>query len=290
MANLPPRLYWKTLWSGRWFEGLHVIMPSPFPGMDPYLEGPEWTDFHTTFLVTLREELHRLLSPRYVVRVDRRVYLEPQEGDATFQASAAVPGVLIDEGSQTPLPVRTGTAVLAQPHSGLLPQVVEVRETFLEIRELESRRVVTAVETLSPTNKRPGSEGREHYLAKRQSILQSPTHLVEIDLLRGGRRPPLRTPYPAGDYFVLVSRAPLRPKVDIYGWALRDPMPAVPIPLLPGDSDAQLDLQSVFTTTYDRSGYEAMLQPYRKRPLEPALAAPDQAWIADLLKDRLPQS
>ncbi len=264
-------------------------MPSPFPGMDPYLEGPEWTDFHTTFLVALREELHRLLSPRYIIRVDRRVYLEPLEGEDAFRTSTAIPDVLIDKGSAAPLPAQAGTAMLAQPHDGLLPEVVEVRETFLEIRELESRRVVTAVELLSPTNKRPGSEGREHYLAKRQSILQSPTHLVEIDLLRGGRRPPLRTPYPAGDYFIIVSRAPLRPHVDIYSWVLKDPLPAVPIPLLAGDPDVSLDLQPLFAATYDRSGYAAMLQPYRNKPPHPALAATDQAWVDHLLKLSLQQ-
>lgn len=262
------------------FAGIDAAMPSPFPGIDPFLEGPEWTDFHTTFLVTLREELMRQVSPRYVVRVDRRVYLEPTaEEELSPRVSVALPDVLIRKASSAPLPTSAGTATLAQPVQGLLPELVEVHETYLEIRELATQRVVTALELMSPSNKRAGSEGREHYLTKRNAIVRSPTHLVELDFLRGGRRVPLRTALPAGDYYVILSRVALRPHVEIYVWSLREPLPTVPIPLLDGDPDVPLDLQAVFDTTYGRGRYDVMLRPYRGEAVQPPVSAEDQAWI-----------
>jgi hypothetical protein len=51
-------------------------MPSPFPGMDPYLEDPDmWAGFHTSFIVELQSQLSPLVRPDYFVRVEERVYL-----------------------------------------------------------------------------------------------------------------------------------------------------------------------------------------------------------------------
>jgi hypothetical protein len=252
--------------------------------MDPYLEGPEWADFHLTFLVMLREELNRQVSPRYLVRIDRRVYLEPVDDEDAPRKTVVLPDVLIDKESSAPLPAPAGTATLAQPLQGLLPELVDVHEAYLEIREFATKEVVTALELLSPSNKRAGSEGREHYLAKRNEVLSSPTHLVEFDFLRGGRRVPLRTPLPAGDYFMILSRAPLRPQVEIYAWGLRDRLPIIPIPLAEGDPDLRLDLQAVFDAAYESGGYEALLRSYRDRPLNPPVSSPDETWIADQLQ------
>jgi Protein of unknown function (DUF4058) len=49
-------------------------MPSPFPGMDPYIEDPEiWSDFHGGIADEMRAELNSVLSPRYVARMTPRV-------------------------------------------------------------------------------------------------------------------------------------------------------------------------------------------------------------------------
>ena len=61
------------------------------------------------------------------------------------------------------------------------------------------------IELLSPANKQPGSD-REQYIHKRRQLLCSQTHLVELDLLRGGPRMPVEE-LPACDYYALVSRA-----------------------------------------------------------------------------------
>src|SRR4029453_5934831 len=101
--------------------------------------------------------------------------------------------------------------------------------------ETGNRQLVTAIEILSPTNKR--AEGRMEYLVKRRRILLSTAHLLEIDLLRQGQRLPMHDPLPPAEYFVLLSRAENRPITEVWPLALRDPLPTVPVPLLPGDSD-----------------------------------------------------
>jgi hypothetical protein len=106
----------------------------------------------------------------------------------------------------------------------------ERRETCLVIHEVPTMEIVTVIETLSPANKRASSDGREQYLAKRQEILQSRTNLVELDLLRGGKRLPA-VGMPSGDYFALVSRGHRRPRTDVFHWTLRQPLPTIPIPL-----------------------------------------------------------
>jgi hypothetical protein len=65
---------------------------------------------------------------------------------------------------------------------------------------------------------------------------------VEIDLLRGGRPMPLEN-RPKCDYSVLVNRAEARPWAGFWPIDLRPRLPIIPIPLLPGDRDARIDLQ-----------------------------------------------
>jgi hypothetical protein len=267
-------------------------MAAPFPGMDPYLEGPEWPDFHHCFMETLRESLNRVLEPRYIARLDRRIYFESSETEASAAVSAVAgfdrtirsrsPDLTVsldDDAAQA----AGAVAVADEPVIGLLPELDEVREVFLEIRELETSTVVTVIEVLSPTNKNPNADGRAMYLAKRDAVLQSQTHLVEIDLLRGGSRLPMRTPLPGGDYYVIVSRTSDRPQASIFSWKLRDRLPRISVPLLPGDPDVTIDLQDVFATTYDRGSYARMLRPLRDRPLSPALSKADQKWAAACL-------
>jgi hypothetical protein len=102
----------------------------------------------------------------------------------------------------------------------------EVREAYLEVRRRGTRELVTVIEVLSPTNKRPGSTGRAEYLAKRRTVLLSAAHLAEVDLLRGGERMPTAEPLPAADYSLLVSRALRRPMAEVWPFTRRDPIPS----------------------------------------------------------------
>src|SRR5690606_15154439 len=116
-----------------------------------------------------------------------------------------------------------------------------------------TREVITVIELLSPSNKNSGAD-RGQYLGKRERVLESPSHLVEIDLLRGSRLP--IKGLPDCDYYVMVSRAEMRPKVELWPFRLRDPLPKIPIPLRAPDPDAILDLKAVLDRVYDGAGYE----------------------------------
>lgn len=160
---------------------------------------------------------------------------------------------------------------------------VPVPQVRIEIRDLKSRDLITLIELLSPTNKQ--GKGRRKYLAKRRVVLGSTAHLVEIDLLRRGRRVPMTTPYPPGDYFVCVSRAELRPETEVWPLSVRQPLPTVPIPLEEGDPDVPLDLQNALTTVYDTAAYGGLID-YRLPP-EPPLGEEDAAWAETLLQKRV---
>ncbi|MBI4603374.1 MAG: DUF4058 family protein [Planctomycetes bacterium] len=218
-------------------------MPSPFPGMDPYIEDQEWEDFHTRLNTVAGEMLAPIVEPRYVVRVERRVYVAPVEC--------------------------------------VLPMPQERRETYLVVRDRETLDVVTVVETLSPANKAPGNRGRELYLSKRDEVLQSRSHLVELDLLRGGLRLPALGGLPPGDYYAVVSRRPRRPRADAYAWTVRKALPPIPIPLKDGDPDASLDLQAAFATVYDRACYHLSID--YELPLSLPLSEAAAAWARDVV-------
>ncbi len=256
-------------------------MPSPFPGMDPFIEGQEWDDFHPTFIGIIRELLTAQLRPRYVVRVERRVYVEHEPGDDLAFVRPDVS--ILEESRSTPTAASRGGAVAMAPVVVSLPQpsAEARREAFLTVRETETRAVVTVLEVLSPGNKRRGSDGRREYLNKREAVLQSSAHLVEIDLLRGGLRLPTVERLPRGDYYAFVCRQERRWNADVYSWTLREGLPTIPIPLAAGDADASLDVQAAFTTAYDRAGYDYSLD-YRTQ-LAPRLKDNDAAWVEDVL-------
>jgi hypothetical protein len=134
------------------------------------------------------------------------------------------------------------------------------------------------LEMLSPTNK--ASEGFQEYRAKRKAILLQKVHLVELDLLVGGKRMPLSRPLPANDYFALVSRADNRPNCEVYSWPVRDPLPKIPIPLTAPDADIHVDLAKVFQATYERGRYARSLR-YGQPPMAP-LSQDDARWAMAL--------
>ena len=257
-------------------------MPSPFPGMDPFLEGPRWPDFHHEFISALRAQLVPQVRPRYVIHVERRVYLEHKPNGDTLIVRPDVT-ILEDDshtagregGNDTVLAVASTPTVLTLP----IPE--RVREAFLTMRERETEEVVTVIEFLSPGNKRSSGDGQREYLDKRESVLLSATHLVELDLLRGGERLPVVEPLPPADYYAFVSRASRRPRVEVYPWSLRRPMPSIDIPLAGDDPDVTLDLQAAFNTVYDRTGYDYSLD--YQRDIVPPLSDEDTEWVRQTL-------
>ena len=258
-------------------------MPSPFPGMDPFLESQEWEDFHTTFNTVMRERLSAGLEPDYLVRVERRVYVEQVSEDPGTMRRADVAVLSMDSG---PAFGRTGTdtsgaAVAVECE---VPMPVERSETYLVVRHRVTMDVVTVIELLSPANKRRNGTGRHEYLTKRTEFLSSSTHLVELDLLRGGDRMPLVGPVPPGDYFSMVSRAYRRPKCEVYSWTVRNPLPAIPIPLKRGDADIMLPLQEVFETVYQQARHDLSVN--YNSPLDPPFSSEEADWLKQLRQSK----
>jgi hypothetical protein len=249
--------------------------------MDPFIENQEWDDFHSRFNNALADAIMPYARPRYYVRVERRVYVEHIGEDFSSLRQADV--AIVDTTSEPARafePAGSGGVAIA-PVECIVPLPQERRETYLVIRERETHEVVTVIETLSPSNKRPGGDGRREYMEKRESILASQAHLVELDLLRGGARLPVH-PVPRGDYSAMVSRKQSRPRVQTYGWPLRHPMPKIPIPLLGGDPEVMVDLQQIFSDVYGRAEYDLSLNYHAT--LSPPLSAEDAGWVASLTR------
>lgn len=252
-------------------------MPSPFPGMDPFIEGQCWKGFHHSFISEIQFVLTQQLRPRYVVDIEESVYLARENGDPV---RLIVPDVSVRQVKGWLESVDGGLAIKVEPHVVTLPMTEPVEIPYLVIRKRDHDQTVTVIEVLSPTNK-AARDGRTEYLAKRNALLRSQSHLVELDLLRGGERLPTVEPLPVGDYFAFVSEISHRPQASVYAWLLNQPLPTIPIPLAEGDPAGQLDLQAVFTSTYDRAGYDYSLN--YDRPVEPPFDESHRTWVQRIL-------
>jgi hypothetical protein len=254
-------------------------MPSPFPGMNPYFEQTAlWQDFHSEFLLALRHRLAPQITPSYIVQVQEHIYihdLPPAPRHLVGHADVSVAR------QERPSVGQAAIGVLEAPAEVQLPVQDIERIPFLEIRDRQGRELVTVIELLSPSNKRPG-EDRDQYLAKRWKLLRSPAHFIEIDLLRGWAPMPLEN-RPDCDYSVLVSRQERRPIAQFWPIRLRNRLPVIPIPLRAPDADAPVDLQEVLHSAYDGPCYEDYI--YAGLP-DPPLAPDDAAWAQQFLPAR----
>jgi hypothetical protein len=168
------------------------------------------------------------------------------------------------------------TLPLAPVSVPLVTEMVEdERARWLEIRRIPDMKLVTVIELLSPSNKI--GIGRERYLEKRLSLIAQPVHLVELDLLSGGQRLPMRKPMPKGDYYALVSRAENRPMADVYAWSIRDKLPTIPIPLLSPDPDILVDLAPLYDLAYQNGRYDRIMK--YDQPIELPLDDEAKAWM-----------
>lgn len=257
-------------------------MPSPFPGMDPYLEAaPLWPEVHSRLIVGIADTLAPALLPHYYIAIEQRTYLNtPAEGLLVGipDVSVVAPAGQVRDLAPQPTSVATLTHP-EQPQTVTLPLPEEVQERYLEIREVATGQVITAVELLSPTNKRPG-EGRDAYLRKRQQVLSSATHLVEIDLLRNGTPLPMQGATLASHYRILISQSETRPQAQLYGFNLPESIPAFPLPLNTSAPGPRLDIKPILDNLYDRAGYAFRID--TRTP--PAGTTPEeQAWITQTL-------
>jgi len=250
-------------------------MPSPFPGMNPYFERPgEWVEFHTRFLIQLQNHISSKLPPRYFVKIDEGLSVDFDRGDDPNPRHRLEGGVAVEPAVVEPAAPNRGKSVFAR-----LPEFVRPPRQRLTVREWKTKKVVAVIELLSPTTKAPGKD-RAAYLDRREALFSSDAHLVEIDLLRGGEPMPFEDG-PESEYRIAVSRVMQRPTVEIWPFGLRDPIPAVPLPLKDGDAEVPLDFKAVLDAVYD--GGRSELSIYTDPP-EPSLSRADAAWANKLLR------
>lgn len=259
-------------------------MPSPFPGMDPYLEHRYlWPDVHHGLITAIRRSLAPQVAPAYYVAVEERTYIVASDRQQFVgQPDVAIIAPLSQKDASAG---GVATAVATPPLTVSLPLYERVREAYLEIREARTHAVITAIEVLSPTNK-ISHEGRQEYETKRRQVLATVTSLVEIDLLRAGE-PMAMEPQPETDYRVLVGRGWERPMARLYAFGLRQALPVVAVPLSEEEQEAQLPLEQLFAELYDEARYDLRLD-YRPAPPEPPLSPEDAAWVGELLREKRP--
>lgn len=255
-------------------------MPSPFPGMNPYLEQEDaWHDFHERFIPLVASTLGSQLRPKYIVKIDEHIFVH--ELAAETRRSIGRVEISLGRNSQEAAfePASAAvTALLEAPARVRLPAVDHERLSFVEILDRRNRDLVTVVELLSLSNKQPGPD-REQYVAKRMELLSGPVHLVEIDLLCGGF-PWHAAGRPGCSYSVLVSRVERRLDADFWPIMLRERLPVIPIPVRAPDSDAQLDLPAVLHQVYHDAGYDDYI--YDGAP-KPRLTDEEADWVRQFL-------
>jgi hypothetical protein len=249
---------------------------SPFPGMDPYLEAPTiWPDVHTRLMSIFCEQLAPLLAPKYLAELETQVVIDRIDDE---------PQVVLPDVSVTmpdmPAGAPSAVAVAAPaPVRIRVPLDIPTRLVSVYIRQREDARLVAVIELLSPVNKRRG-RGRAEYLEKRRTFLTSPVHLVEIDLLRNYPRMPFDDPLPPAHYLVMVCKAGERPNSSVWPISVRQPLPTIPIPLLPPDPPVPLDIGQALCTAYERARYDLRVD-YSQPPVPP-LSPADAARAAAL--------
>lgn len=264
-------------------------MPSPLPGMDPFLESPDrFPTFHNVFLVYLHEQLQGRLPTDYSVSLEERTYIEAADDPPSRRVAIPDLSVKSSEG------IATGTALatldVAEEPLWLAFDEEETTENYLNIYHgrQPNERLVTTIELLSPANKAEGSRGRDLYMHKQQDLVAAGVHLVEIDLLRVGRHataiPESYVRNLAGNptYHISIREFHRPDRIGIYPIPLRNPLPAIRIPLLPGDGTVQADLQPLMNRAWDAGPFRKRVR-YAVEDCPPPLADDERTWIGECL-------
>lgn len=260
-------------------------MKSPFPGMDPFLEGHLWPDVHDGLAFLIKEQLVPKVSPNYLVRTS--VYTvkdtQPNEDIGIMYPDAYIlkkperleePDIAYSS-LTTDIPTPPSLTLIAE-------KPIEVKVPVIEIKDRKNNKLITAIEILSPVNKR--SIGLDKYRAKRVRLNAEGVHLLEIDLLRRGIRPIINRNLPTAHYIISLTKANA-PETDIWAIDIKDKLPIVPVPLLPNDSPVNLDLNVALIQLYKRSSYHLDIN-YNEPPPPPKFTEVELNWIKNLSRNK----
>ncbi|MCS6937876.1 MAG: DUF4058 family protein [Roseiflexaceae bacterium] len=257
-------------------------MPSPFPGMDPYLEGESFQESHERLAHQISVELMPQIRPRYVALLAKRYVLDCPAVSLFGAPEQRVfhPDVHVVERQVKESRESVAAALAVDEPSVSLPSALETPQLSVESRDVAERRLVTLIEILSPASKY--GAGYDEYQRRRLELLKTETHLLEIDLLRQGARIALHGTPPPAPYYVYLSRFERRPYTDVWCAFFDKRLPRVPVPLPPPDADAVLDLQHAVDACFALVGYDVLIN--YTQPPPPAMSAADLAWIEERLR------
>ena len=236
-----------------------------------------WHQVHNRLIIALSNELGAKLRPKYYAAIKTRTYLDDEEGSIFV----GIPDAIVFNAAKMEIPTRsatTATLTAPQPQRVHLIEPIEVKERYLEIRKIGTHEVIVAIEVLSPKNKR--SEGRRTYLKKRQTVLETATHFVEIDLLRAFSPMPVVEPQPQSHYHILVSDFRDRPEADLYSFNLQDLIPVFSVPLQPEDAPIAIDLTHLLQEVYEQGCYDLQIN---YQSVLPDLSAGDLDWVKQMV-------
>lgn len=254
--------------------------------MDPYLENPSlWPDVHSRLMNEISDLIEPFLPPSYITQLETQILID--RVSISGPPTVVVPDVTVSQPSQPapPFPGASIAGLAVAPATLRTTNQIEIevpfRQISIEIRTVPDEQVVTIIELLSPINKR---EDDEQYERKRERILLTSAHLLEIDLLRSGQRIKVHDRLPDAPYFIFLSRGDERPDCDIWVVRLQEPLPVVPVPLLGDDPDVPLDLGAALKNIYDRARYSRRVN-YTAAPVPP-LSGEDAIWADALLREK----
>ena len=249
---------------------------SPLPGMDPYLEGHLWPDVHHDLASAIRALIAPQIAPKYVARVETYTVEDTNPGSEVGITYPDV-AVLQQQEMHEPAVAYGETAVATEPTLEL-PTRVTVRIPVVQIRDVQKNRLITAIEILSPVNKR--SPGWQPYHEKRNDLHHSGVHLLELDLLRRGQRHVPDLGLPEHHYLFSLWRAGTQ-KMSVWTNTVQQPLPVLPVPLVSPDPDALLPLRQALDMIYERGLYHLSID-YKKPPPPPEFSEEDRAWLGKL--------
>ena len=256
---------------------------NPFPGMNPYLQ-QHWGDVHSALIAYIREAISGELPDDLSARMEERITVasEDREKPADYRADVGIVETWKSGFPQLWQPGDEGTIAVAEP---IIFHDEPETQRYIQIGDAHGR-IVTVIEVLSPANKR--EEGRAAYVRKQQDFLAGGVNLVEIDLVRGGARVTAVSTealsFPPGTcHHICVARqyVPGMRRREVYLCPLREPLPAIRVPLRVTDPDVPLALQPLIDRCYQAGRYW-LGDP--KRPLDPPLPPEDAAWAEDRLR------
>lgn len=253
-------------------------MKSPFPNMDPYLEADMWIDIHHTLASHIREMIVPFIVPKYIAKVEPQTIIDQS---STEDIGIMYPDVALLDSSrkktfQEPVEIYETSVTISPPSLELIdPQAFEVRIPTIKIYDRQNRELVTAIELLSPVNKREPQ--LTSYRKKRLAFREANVHLLEIDLIRRGTSPFVNPRLPKSDYRIILTRAE-RQFAKNWTFNVEDSIPVLPVPLRKPDPDIHLDLGKAIHHIYERNYYHLSID-YQKAPPPPIFEEKRLKWV-----------